>query len=152
MATRRANDLATAAQQLDALATGIRDLSPAYPELGRWFADRQQAAFDSAGFGKWSALDPETIRRRGGSTAPLIATGALRAAASSPVPVKQSQRFVVFGIGPGEAQAYKARFQVSRRKAAKNRRDPVPNVTAADRRAVAEIVAKYLGEEYRDGA
>lgn len=152
MPTRRATDLGVAVRQLDALAAGIRDLSPVYRDLGAWFADRQSQAFATGGFGKWPALDPETIRRRGGGSAPLIDTGALRAAATSPVPSKQTQSYVVFGLSSGDAQAYKARFQVSRRKAAANRRDPVPNPKAADRRAVAEIIVKYLGEEFRHGA
>jgi hypothetical protein len=71
------------ALRLRNLSARMLDARPVFPAVARILMADERARFDTRGFGRWPALDPDTIRRkhaRGQSERVLQATGRLKAA------------------------------------------------------------------------
>lgn len=140
-------DAAQLAHVVDTL-TDLRDrgddLTPLWPKIGDWFAERQRAVWDR-GRSAWKPLDADYLiaNRRSGfaGRGPLIRTGALKRAVSKGTPVKQTPSYAVFGAKGGPAW-YGVFHQ--RGTTVMPKRQPVPKLTATERREVVTLVADYL--------
>lgn len=64
------------AQQFEAMAEG-RDVNVAFGRIGALATNVSKGAFTSLGYGSWSPIRPDTIKRKGSSQT-LIDTGILR--------------------------------------------------------------------------
>ena len=142
------NGLDLLLRRLDAGAARAADLMPAWPEVGRVWAERQRTVFEQ---GKgWDPLAPSTIKRKrkiGGGSKPLIRTGRLYAEATDPIPVRQNPHFAVFGIEAPEVVRYAHWHQ---RGAGVPKRMPVPRLTPKERKAMVKAIGDVIMEAIHD--
>lgn len=143
IATDGLPDAVTALQLLQDRAA---DLSGTWPEVGRWFADRQRQVFAGGNRDRWAPRSSSYIRRlrrdglAGGGL--LVRTGALRRAAASGVPLRSTARYAVFGIPPGPNRQKAQWLRKGRR--SMPRRSAVPLLVAAEKRDLARTVREEL--------
>lgn len=127
------------------LAERADDLSPVWPEIGQWFAERQRKVFNTASFGRWAPLASRTILNRRdigvASADPLIRTGSLFRTMTDASPLKTSPHFVVFGSqgGPGEDAGMHVRAGDHGPK-----RNPLPALLAREKREPLQMILKFL--------
>lgn len=135
------------AQRLEDIASGVRDLSPAWPGVGEVFAERQNKVFDTRSFGRWAPLAPTTILRKrnsslSGGLAVLQDTQLLRDALTSPTPRSSGPGFAVFG--PLVDIPY-AQFHV--RGMGNPQRHPMPKFTPTERANLVKKLREYIRRE-----
>lgn len=130
---------------LDKLDHALSDLHEFWPQLGQWWAGREQSVFDSRGFGRWAPLRSSTIlaRRRLGITddQPLIRTRTLFRTVDAASPVKTEAQFAVFGShgGPGDAAGMHVRAGDHG-----PQRNPLPPLRAGEKREVLAMLREWI--------
>lgn len=125
--------------RLDGMARRAADLTKAWPEVGRVWAEREGKIFASAGPG-WAPLSSKSLMapRTGG---PLVRTGALRDALTSATPRRSGPRFAVFGPADG-ADVRGGLF--AKRGGHAPKRDPVPPLRPAEKKEMLDAMAKAV--------
>lgn len=58
--------------------TSISDFRPLWKEIVKWFLQMEALQFATEGLGKWPALAPSTVRKRGSAHPILVVTGGLQ--------------------------------------------------------------------------
>lgn len=128
--------------QLDAMSEAAADLTDAWPKVGEWFKARQTTVFMTANRGEWPMRDPDTKKIGRG---PLIRTGELMRAVSSPKPIFASPSTARFG-----QQGAKGWYGVFHARGnGVPVRNPVPPLTQAEAIEVVEILRDHIMEAGR---
>jgi hypothetical protein len=134
-------------QRLEDIASGVRDLSPAWPGVGEVFAERQNRVFDSRSFGRWAPLAASTIVRKrnssvSGGLSVLQDTRLLRDSLTRPTPRSSGPGFAVFG--PVADIPY-AKYHV--RGMGNPQRHPMPKFTPTERANLVKKLREYIQRE-----
>lgn len=129
-------------QQLDAMATAAGDLTTAWTKVGTWWRARQITVFATANNGAWPMRDKDTSKIGRG---PLIRTGELMRAVSSPKPIYASPTTARFG-----QQGSKGWYGVFHARGdGVPVRQPVPPLTQAEALEVVDIIRDHIMEAAR---
>lgn len=153
----RSNALVTAGlegqvgQVLDDLIDACSNMRDAWPAVGEVFAERQRGVFRTGGIGvgRWAPLATATIirkREKGQPYTSLVATGSLLKAVSSSIPTAYGDRFAVYGAPKGSAVVDYAIHHA--RGQGNPQRNPVPRLTAVERRRMIEKIRDHFRPEY----
>lgn len=126
-------------QQLDAMGKASADLTGAWTEVGRWWRARQTTVFATRNRGEWPMRDADTKNIGKG---PLMRTGTLFKAVSSPKPAYSSPTTARFGA-VGSAGWYGVFHQ---RGKGVPKRQPVPPITASESKDIIEIISDHIME------
>ncbi|MBI1377248.1 MAG: hypothetical protein GC157_07180 [Frankiales bacterium] len=130
--------------RLDDLIDAASDLSPAWPEIGKVWSDREERVFATGSFGRWAPLKVVTVLQKlrdGATSEPLVHTGILKHELTSATPRSQGPRFAVYGPARGAVIDY-AKFHV--RGQGVPQRHPVPRLTPTERRRMVEKISDHL--------
>lgn len=128
--------------QLDDMAAAAADLTDAWTSVGQWWKARQVTVFTTANRGEWPMRDPDTKKIGRG---PLMRTGELMRAVSSPKPIYSSPSTARFG-----QQGTKGWYGVFHaRGSGVPVRNPVPPLTQAEALEVVEIIRDHIMEAGR---
>lgn len=127
----------------------VEDMSPAWPELGRLWSEREMEVFRTNGFRKWKPLRTDTIlRKRSDSTAAagsqsevLVHSGLLKDEVTRVEPRAQGTHFVVFGPQRGAPIDY-AKYHM--RGNGVPQRNPVPRFRPGERDVMVQALRKYV--------
>lgn len=135
-------DLDPAERTIAEMLHTAEDWRDVWPEVGEWYATRQRRVFETRSFGRWAPLRAATLvrKRAEGSTQTLVETGSLLRMVSSDKPRTSAPRYAVFGepTGGGETAKY-GRFH-ARGTGSMPQRNPIPNLTSAERIGVMRVV------------
>lgn len=148
------SDFAGVYALLDGIESRTTNLMGAWPEVGRWFAEREQKVFSTKGRGRWAPRSPSYItalrREALAGRGLLVRSGSLLRASSTATPIKAAPRFAVFGLG-GNAHPHQVQIArwLSKGRPSMPRRTAVPGLTVGERRDVGRIVKKHILEEIR---
>lgn len=123
--------------QLEAMGKASTDLTEAWTEVGRWWRARQSTIFATRNRGQWAVRDADTKNIGKG---PLMKTGTLFKAVSSPKPAYSSPTTARFGA-IGSAGWYGIFHQ---RGEGVPKRQPVPPITATEAREIVEIIGTHI--------
>lgn len=136
-----------AAARLNGVGARALNAAPVFELVARDLMADGRRRFDSNGFGRWPALDPQTIRRksqRGQSPRVLEATGRLRAALTTPGAPGQrldiGRDEMTFGLVPNGA-AYYGRFHQAGRGVPKRL---VLSATTLRRKQISDRVRSFI--------
>lgn len=128
--------------QLDAMGAAAGDLTGAWDTVGQWWRARQVTVFTTANRGAWQMRDPDTSKIGRG---PLMRTGELMRAVSSPKPIYASPSTARFG-----QQGKKGWYGVFHARGnGVPVRNPVPPLTQAEAIEVVEILRDHIMEAGR---
>lgn len=137
-------DFTAVLRLIDRLEDRTADLTAVWPEVGRWYADRQRTLFTtSSSWPPRKASTIATLHRHGLGGGPvLVRTGALRAAATAAAPLRSASRYAAFGVDTGPV-GQRARWLAKGRRSMP-RRNPVPALSAAEKARVARVIADRI--------
>lgn len=126
---------------LDGIIAAAHDLSPAWPAVGKVFADRERRVF-TTGQRRWAPLAAGTLRRKTTGRAVLINTGGLRADLANSIPVKSDRKSATFGARTVRARKIGTLHRYGT--ATMPARDPLPPVTGKERAALLAPIRDHI--------
>lgn len=130
---------------LEGVIDALADLSDAWPAVGEVFAERQRGIFATGSNGRWAPLAGSTIirkRRLGQPMTSLVASGSLLSAVSSAAPRASGPRFAVYGAPKGGPDLSFVKHHL--RGNGVPQRNPVPRLTATERRRMVEKIREQV--------
>lgn len=145
LAAASADGTAATAAVLEDIEARARDLSGAWPDIGKVWAARQRKIFETESLGRWKPLAVTTIlrkRREGIVADTLVETGTLRRELSREVPRSQGARFAVFGPSQGAPIDY---VKHHTRGEGVPQRNPVPRLAPAEHRTIVDLIREHMG-------
>lgn len=132
--------------KLGKIEDSLDELMPLWAKIGELFAERQHARFESGA--TWAPLEASTLirkRREGYPLTPLIATGALEALVSSPIPFDFTDDSATFGYQSGHPEVARYAFIQARSKSRRMpARNPVPPFLKPERDRIIAEARKFL--------
>lgn len=133
--------------RLDKVAHAADDVSPVGTEVGRLWANRQQAVFASNGLGAWPIEAAVTLRS---NQSPLVDTGVMRQGLTDARPIWLEKYGFAFGAPMRDRRVFNIAVFHAYGTKRMPKRLPVPPLRAAERRAWMGLVVQHMHRAVHD--
>lgn len=115
------------------------DMRPVWSDVGDLWKVRQAAAF-----GKLPKLKPETVRRKGGKSEPLVRTGALARSTFVHSPILSDAEQATFGVAKGDKSRGLAVMQARGTPGRMPKRVAVKGWSNAERDRIVKMITEHV--------
>lgn len=143
----RASEGSTAALEatLEDIEAAAADLTAAWVNIGKVWAEREANVFATSSFGRWAPLSRASIlRKRREHLAPdlMVETGTLRRELTRELPRAQGPHFAVFGPARAAALDY---LKYHLKGQGTPQRNPAPKLAPMEHDTVVQLIRAHMG-------